>query len=96
VRNHQGLSGRIVIALSANPFYVFQGVRAGSSLSDAKRKLKLGKVHHVGLNDWYFNSRGNVLVKVRHQTVLEIGPANALFTHGYKRQHKFINSFGSF
>jgi hypothetical protein len=65
-------------------------------LSDAKRKLKLGRVHHVGLNDWYFNSKGNVLVKVRHQTILEIGPANSRFTHGYKIQQKFLNSFGSF
>jgi hypothetical protein len=96
VRSHQGLSGRIVIALSANPFYSLQGVRAGSLLSDAKRKLKLGRVHHVGLNDWYFNSKGNVLVKVRRQTILEIGPANSRFTHGYKIQQKFLNSFGSF
>ena len=96
LRGVQGLRSRILIALSANPVYSFRGISPGSSLSDAKRKLKLGRVHHVGLNDWYFTPNGGVLVKVRRQTILEIGPANTRFTHGYKAQGKFLNSFGSF
>jgi hypothetical protein len=92
----QGMRSRIVVVLTANPFYSFHGISPGSSLKDAKRKLKLGRVHHIGLNDWYFNPSGNVLVKVRRNTILEIGPANTKFTHGYKLQQKFMNSFGSF
>jgi hypothetical protein len=91
-----GLRNRILIALSANPLYSFNAIRPGSSLKDAKRKLKLGRVHHIGLNDWYFTPNGAVLVKVRNNTILEIGPANTRFTHGYKAQQKFLNSFGSF
>ena len=85
-----------MIALSANPFYSFHGIKPGTSLKDAKLKLGLGRVHHIGLNDWYFNSKGNGLVKVRQQTILEIGPANSRFAHGYKIQQKFMTSFGSF
>jgi hypothetical protein len=89
------LTGKIVLALTANPFYALHRVTPGVSLKVAKRKLKLGKVFHVGLNDWYLvtGKSATEVLKVRHNVVQEIGVANRQLTHGRAAQHRFLTSF---
>jgi len=82
--------------LTANPFYRFDGIKPGSSLNSARGKLGLQRGLHIGLNWWYFSSDGGIVVKVRGNKVLEIGPANARFTQGRHNQLRFLKSFGSF
>jgi hypothetical protein len=90
------LRNRIVLLLTANPFYRFDGIKHGSSLGKAKRNLNLGRGLHIGLNWWYFSQNSDMVVKVRGNTVLEIGPANSRFTQGHRAQLRFLKSFGSF
>ncbi len=48
----QTLQGRIVIALTANPFYSLSGVKPGDSLAKAGSILRLSKPIRVGVNTW--------------------------------------------
>jgi hypothetical protein len=84
--------GRIVIALTANPFYALKGIKPGTALSAAAQKLKFGKPIHVGLNDWYVvpGSPANGVLKVRHGLIYEIGIADKLVTTGRKAQIHFF------
>jgi hypothetical protein len=90
-----GLTGKIVLALTANPFYKLHGVKPGTKLSAAKRRLKLGKVFKVGLNDWYIAAGKPVdgVLKVRHGLIQEIGVANRRFLSGRSAQRHFLTSF---
>jgi hypothetical protein len=88
------LKGKIVLALTANPFYNLKGVKAGTPVA-AAHKLKLGKRFHVGLNYWYIApAKGaNDVLKVRHGIIQEIGLANSALTKGRTRQKRFLTSF---
>lgn len=72
------VTGKIDVALTANKHYAVKDVTHGTKLAVAISKLGLGPVDVVGLNDWYLAPDGpaDVIVKVRHGTVLEIGLAN--------------------
>ena len=95
-REREADSGRIVIALTGNPYYKQRGVAAGATLALAVRRLHLGKAFHVGLNDWYLapaGARADVIVKVRHGIVYEIGLVNRHLTTGRKATRLFLTSF---
>jgi hypothetical protein len=94
-RASKKLTGRIVLALTANIHYNVNGVTQGSTVKQASKKLKLGKVHHIGKNDWYVTTNGRYVLKVRKGVIQEIGPANTAFTRSYKAQTVFLNSFSS-
>jgi hypothetical protein len=94
-RQSKKLARRIVLALTANIHYSVNGVTQGSTIKQASKKLKLGKVHHIGKNDWYVTTSGRYVLKARKGVIQEIGPANAAFTHGYKAQTAFLSSFSS-
>jgi hypothetical protein len=91
----QRVGGRVVWASTANPFYVIKGVRPGATLAAASRRLHLGKVLRIGLNDWYLGPAGSVtaVLKVRHGVVQEIGIANLALTMGRGAQQIFMTSF---
>ena len=82
-RARRGLSGRVVLVLTASPHYAIRGVRAESSLVTARRQLRLQRVFHVGRNDWYLAAYRDVRVvlKVRRGVVEEIGIADAIDPH---------------
>jgi hypothetical protein len=87
---------RIVIALTANPFYALQGARPGMRLATVAARLKLTRALRIGVNDWYV-APGNVsdgLLKVRHGTIQEIGLASKRLTTGRGAQLRFMFSFG--
>jgi len=76
------LQGRVVLALTANPFYAMRGIRPGASLPTAVKALHTGTVFHVGLNDWYMAPDGSstTVLKVRDGTIQEIGIADISLT----------------
>lgn len=92
-----GVARRIVIALTANPYYSVSGVRPGASLAFAQRRLKLGATEHLGRNYWYFapGRAASVLLKVRHGVVLEIGLADKQLTSTRKLQLRLLLSYPS-
>jgi predicted acyl esterase len=94
-RLRKQLKGRVVWASTANPYYSLRGIRAGSSLAKAAKKLHTGAPFHIGRNYWYLAANGSstAVLKVRHKRVEEIGIANKHFTHGRKAQRTLMKSF---
>jgi triacylglycerol esterase/lipase EstA (alpha/beta hydrolase family) len=93
-RARRGLSGRVVLVLTASPHYAIRGVHAESSLVTARRHLRLQRVFHVGRNDWYLAADGDVRVvlKVRRGVVQEIGIADDDLTAPRRRASGFLRS----
>jgi hypothetical protein len=89
------LTGKIVLALTANPFYAIKRITPGDTLKQAQHRLKLSKRFKIGLNDWYLAGAGNAtaVLKVRHGVIQEIGLANRSLTRGHKKQKRFLSSF---
>jgi ABC-2 type transport system ATP-binding protein len=87
--------GRAVLVLTANAHYALRGVRAGSSLTAARPRLRLGRPFRVGLNRWYLFSDGAVrgVLKVRHDTVGEIGIASRSLTGSRTSAARFLRTF---
>lgn len=95
-RLRKASTGRIVIALTANRFYALGGVRPGTRIASAQRRLKLRqRPFHVGLNYWYIvPGRAAVgVLKVRHGHVQEVGIASRSLARGRPAQHRLIRSF---
>lgn len=76
------ITDKILIALTANTHYQVNGVRHGTPVKDAIKKLGLGPVTLIGRNSWYLAPDGpaDVIVKVRVGEVQEIGLANKLLS----------------
>jgi hypothetical protein len=91
------ISGKVILALTANPYYSLDGVKPGATVKAATARLHLGKVFHVGLNDWYLGTGAGVraVVKVRGGIVQEIGVANAAITKSIAAQRRFLTSFSA-
>lgn len=91
----RGLLGRVVLILTANAHYAVHGVRAGSRLALAKRRLTLARSFEVGLNTWYLGPAGpaRTVLKVRHGIVEEVGLANATLTARRHAAARFLRSF---
>jgi hypothetical protein len=87
--------GRIVIALTASPYYALHGVRPGARLSRVARRLKIGRRFTVGLNTWYLtpNGRSRGVLKVRHGIIEEIGIADKRLTGSYRQTRRFLKAF---
>jgi hypothetical protein len=97
IRVAYSAGGSVTLALTANPFYALNGITPGQSLALAKKKLKLGKVFHVGANDWYIAARPRAVgvLKVRHGVIQEVGLANSNLTATRAEQSKFLRTFNS-
>ena len=83
-------------ASTANPYYSLRGIRAGSAVSAAVKRLHPGMPFHIGLNYWYLAANGpssTAVLKVRHNRVEEIGIANPQLTRGRKAQLTLMMSF---
>jgi hypothetical protein len=89
------ISGRVVLALTANPFYTLDGVKPGTSLASAAHHLKLDKVIRLGLNNWYVipAATSNGVLKVRHGMIQEVGVANKRLTATRAAQTRLLISF---
>jgi len=89
------LRGRVVLALSANPFYALRGIHPGASLHKASTRLHLGAAMHVGAGDWYAIRDGSStgVIDVQHGIVHDVGVANARLTGDRQAQLRFIRRF---
>lgn len=92
----RSMSGRIVIALTANPYYALNGTRPGAKLTKGLQgRLRLGKPFHIGRNYWYVvpggGSRG--LIKVRGGVIQEIGIISRQLSNSRTAQSRLLRSF---
>jgi hypothetical protein len=76
------IRGRVILLLTASPYYAQRGVRPGASLAAARRALRLTGPFHIGLNYWYLAQLGSsrAVLKVRRGVVEEVGVAYANLT----------------
>lgn len=51
-RERRRVRNRVVLALTANPYYALERVRPGARLAAVARRLRTGAPFHVGLNYW--------------------------------------------
>jgi hypothetical protein len=88
------VSGKIVLALTANPFYSLDGARPGMALKAVAKRLKLGKVFRIAGDDWYIapGKRANGILKVRAGIVQEVGLADKQLTNGRQAQARLLDS----
>jgi hypothetical protein len=95
---HGRLRGRAVLLLTSDRFYAYRGVRPGSSLAAARRRLRVGRGYPVGLNTWYVvrGARGAAsgVFKVRNGEVQEVGLATRALTATPALARAFFRSFG--
>jgi ABC-2 type transport system ATP-binding protein len=93
-RERRRVRGRVVLVLTANRHYALRGIRPGSRLTAARRRLRLGHGFQIGLNRWYLTTadRAQGVLKVRHGQVKEVGIANPALT-GRRLAAKFLGSF---
>jgi hypothetical protein len=91
------VKGKIVLAITSNPYYALQGAHPGMTLSSVGKRLKVGKGFHIGSNYWYFTAgrASHGVLKVGGGIIEEIGIANAQLTQGRVTQKRFLSSFSS-
>jgi hypothetical protein len=84
----------VVIVLTTNAHFTVRGIRVGSRLSVARRRLHLTRFH-VGRNDWYLAPDGEsrAVLKVRRGRVQEVGIANRSLTAQHRSAAGFLRSF---
>jgi hypothetical protein len=90
----QRLNRRVVILLTANPYYALDGLRPGAPLTTARHTLKLGSGEKIGDSTWYViaeHHRSGIL-KVTHGTIQQIGIANPTLTHTPTSQHTLLHN----
>ena len=87
--------GRLVLVLTANPFYALDGVRPGAGLSITRHRLHLGTPIQIGRNSWYVfrGQTATAILKVRHGVVQEVGIASRYLTSTREAQTRFLHSF---
>ena len=92
---HKALAGRVIWISTSSAHYAVDGIRPGATVAAAAKKLKLGPVFRIGLNDWYLAPAGSAtaVLKVRHDIVQEIGIASKQLTQGRAAQRLFLTSF---
>jgi hypothetical protein len=88
-------AGRIVIALTANRHYAFDGVRPGTSVAAIRRRLTGETPLHIGRNTWYVlrGRRANGILKVQHQQVQEVGILARQITRSRASQRLVLTSY---
>ncbi len=93
----RALRHKIVLVLTANPFYSLDGVHPGAKVKAVKKRLQLGTPIQVGANEWYLlppTAKARGIFKVQHGIILEVGWANKQLTAGSRQeQFQFLDSF---
>ena len=66
-RQRTAYRGRVVWASTSDILYAVNGVRPGTPVKATRKRLKLAKPFHVGLNFWYLapSGRATAVLKVR-------------------------------
>jgi hypothetical protein len=94
-RQRGRVGNRVVLILTADRYYALRGVRPGTRLALASRKLRHRSRFTIGRNIWYVvpGRVANAVLKVRHGVIEEIGIADKRLTTGRERQRRFLASF---
>lgn len=94
-RDRNAYRDRVIWISTSNPHYAVSGVRSGTTVAAARKRLKLGSRFVIGLNDWYIAPDGaaTAVLKVRHGIVQEIGIGDRALTSGRTAQRTFLTSF---
>jgi hypothetical protein len=94
-RDRRRVSGRVVLALTADSYYALRGVHPGRRLASVARSLRAGRGFRVGLNTWYLTPNGSSrgVLKVRHGVIEEIGLADKSLTSTRRAALRFFKSF---
>jgi len=89
------VSGRIVLALTANPYYSLYGVTAGLHLSAVTRRLHLGTAVTIGATRWYVMRHGavNAVIGIRKRVVIDVGLANRSLSATPAALRRLLQSF---
>jgi hypothetical protein len=90
------VKNRIILALTANPYYALDGLRPGARMtSKVIRRLHTGKAFHIGANYWFVapGRRSVGVFKVRGGVIQEVGIADRRLTGGRQAQLRFLRSF---
>lgn len=84
--------GRIVLALTANPYYALHGARPGMRLDTVRAAMRLGRPFHVGVNDWYLvpAAASTGVLEVRDGIIDEVGIADKRLTRDRRAQARFL------
>ena len=96
-RDRHRVADRIVLAVTSNPFYSFDGAGPGVTLAAVQRKLHLGKKIHMGTSDWYFvpEKHANLVLKVRNGVIYELGVADKRLSAGKQSELRLLQGFPS-
>jgi hypothetical protein len=88
-------AGRVVLILTANRHYTLHGVRPGSTVASARRRLQLHRPIRTGPNTWYLTRMGgaNGVLKVRRGVVEEVGIADPRLTTPRRLASLFLSRF---
>jgi hypothetical protein len=86
--------GRAVLALTASPHYGLGGVRPGTLLASAARRLHLGRGLRIGPKIWYLPRQGasHGVLEVRHGEVEQVGIADGQLTSSRKAARLFLET----
>ena len=89
------ISGRIVLALTANPYYGLYGVTAGLHLSAVRTRLHLGTAVRIGATRWYLMRHGavNAVLGIRQNVVVAVGLANRRLSATTASLHRLLATF---
>ena len=84
-----------MLILTANRHYALHGVRAGTTLASARRKLRLGRPIRAALNTWYLAPGTHVtgVLKILRGRVAEVGVADPRLTRPRSLAVHFLRSF---
>jgi hypothetical protein len=86
--------GRAILILTADPGYSLRGVRPGSTVQAASRRVRVASPYRIGANLWYLVPGGGVL-KVRDGRVEEVGLADPSLVVSRSEAARFLTSFSN-
>ncbi len=91
-----GLRGRVVLALTSDPFYALDGAKPGGRLS-AARELHLSPPIRLGASDWYVvpGKLANGVLKVHAGVITEVGLVNRRLSTSRTAQRLLLSAYAS-
>ena len=94
-REVRRMRSRAVLALSSSGDHRLKGVRKGSSVRTARRRLRGERRYRAGRFEWYLapSSKARIVLKARAGKVVEIGLADRRLTRDKKAIARFLRAF---
>lgn len=92
-----GLRGRIILAMTRNPFYALDGAKAGRRLSAVAKKLHLTASLRIDGSNWYVvpGKLANGVLKVQAGVITEVGLVNRRLTTNRVAQRRLLSAYAA-